>query len=118
MSAPISANDNELILAAALSTILGKDILPPSNISQQTQQHINKVSLFDQHITLFVHGKVGADDSTNNNSFITLHIKILATQTTFPYIIERDASVDRLKYIIDEKEGILINKQNLIYCGQ
>jgi hypothetical protein len=51
-------------------------------------------------------------------SLITLYITIFATQNTFPCIIERDASVDKLKQIIYEKEGIFCNKQNLIYCGQ
>ncbi len=76
------------------------------------------MSLFDQHLTSFVYGKVGIDDSTNNESLMTLHITVLATKITFPCIIERDASVDKLKQIIYEKEGILCNKQNLIYCGQ
>ena len=113
-----STNNNEQILAAALSTILGKEILPESSVPQQSQQHISKVSLFDQHLTSFVYGKVGKDNTTNNDSFITLHITILATQKIFPCLIERDASVDKLKQIVYHKEGIKCNKQNLIYCGQ
>jgi len=118
MFASSSINDNEKVLAAALSTILGKEILPASNAPQQSQRNISKVSLFDQHLTSFVYGKVGKDDTNNNESLITLHITILAKQTTFPCLIERDASVDKLKQIIYEKEGILCNKQNLIYRGQ
>jgi hypothetical protein len=118
MSAGTSTNDNELLLAAALSTILGKEILSESNVSQQSQQNISKVSLFDQHLTSFVYGKVGIDDSTSNESLMTLYLTILATKTTFPCVIERDASVDKLKQIIYDKEGILCHKQNLIYCGQ
>ena len=111
-------NDNETLLAAALSTILGKEILPESSVRQSPYQNISKVSLFDQHLTSFVYGKVGADHSTKNKSLITLHIRILATKTTFSCVIERDASVDTLKHIIYEKEGISHNKQNLVYCGQ
>jgi hypothetical protein len=118
MSAHTFTNDSELLLAAALSTILGKEILSESSVPQQSQQNISKVSLFDQHLTSFVYGKVGTDDSTNNESLMTLYITIFATKTTFPCVIERDASVDKLKRIIYEKEGILCNKQNLIYCGQ
>jgi hypothetical protein len=113
-----STNDNELLLAAALSTILGKEILPESSVPKQSQQYISKISLFDQHLTSFVYGKVGIDDSNSDESLMTLSITILATKTTFPCVIERDASVDKLKQIIYEKEGILCNKQNLIYCGQ
>jgi hypothetical protein len=76
------------------------------------------VSLFDQHLTSFVYGKVGIGTSNNNKSLMTLYITILATKTTFPCVIEREASVDKLKQIIYEKEGIFCNKQNLIYCGQ
>ncbi|CAF1474569.1 unnamed protein product [Didymodactylos carnosus] len=119
MSIDSSINDSEQVLAAALSAILGKEILPESNIPKQSQRHIKKVSLFDQHLTCFVYGKVGRDDRiTSNQSFMTLYITILATKTTFPCVIERDASVDKLKQIIYEKEGILRNKQNLIHCGQ
>jgi hypothetical protein len=119
MSARNSINDNELLLTAALSTILGKEIQPESSVSQQSHRNISKVSLFDQHLTSFVFGKVGIDTSTSNDkSLITLYITILATQTTFPCVIKRDASVDELKHIIYEKEGILCNKQNLIYCGE
>jgi hypothetical protein len=117
MATEFSTTDNEQILAAALSTILGKEILPESSVPQQSQQYISKVSLFDQHLTSFVYGKVGIDDTTSNKLFLTLNITILATQNTFPCIIERDATVDKLKQIIYEKEGILCNKQNLIYCG-
>ena len=115
MSTTSSANDNEQVLAAALSTILGKEILPESSAPQQ---NISKVSLFDQHLTSFVYGKVGIDDTANNATFMTIQITILATKTTFPCTIERDASVDKLKLIIYEKEDIMCNKQNLIYCGQ
>jgi hypothetical protein len=118
MLASTSTNDDELILAAALSTILGKEILSESSVPQQSQQSISKVSLFDQHLTSFVYGKVGIDDSTNNGSLITLNITVLRTKNSFPCVIERDASVDKLKKIIYDKEGILCNKQNLIYCGQ
>ncbi len=76
------------------------------------------MSLFDQHLTSFVYGKVGVDDSTSDESLMTLHINILATKATYSCIIERDANVDKLKQIIYEKEGVLRNKQNLIYCGQ
>ncbi|CAF4942759.1 unnamed protein product [Rotaria sp. Silwood1] len=113
-----STGDNEQILAAAFSAILGKEILPESNIPQQTQQHINKISIFDQHLTCFVYGKVGQQDTNKDESFMTIYITILATKTNFPVTIECDASVDKLKQIIYEKEGILRNKQNLIYCGQ
>ena len=71
MSASTITNDNELLLAAALSTILGKEILPESNVPKQSQQHINKVSLFDQYLTCFVYGKVAIDDSANNQSLMT-----------------------------------------------
>jgi hypothetical protein len=118
MSTLSSTDDNELVLAAALSTILGKEILPESNAPRQTHQGISKVSLFDQHLTSFVYGKVGADDKINNETFMTLHITILANKTTFPCVIERDASVDKLKHIIYEKGDVPCDKQNLIYCGQ
>ncbi|CAF4090916.1 unnamed protein product [Adineta steineri] len=108
-------NNNNQILAAALSTILGKEILPQSNVSQR---HISRVSLFDQHLTSFVYGKVGIDDNTNNSLFITLHITIVKNQKTFQCLIECNASVDKLKQIIYENEGILCNEQNLIYCGK
>ncbi|CAF0947254.1 unnamed protein product [Adineta steineri] len=114
----MSTNNNEQLLAAALSTILGKEILSESNVPQQSQQHINKVSLFDQHLTSLVYGKVGIDDSTNDNLFITLHITILSNQKTFQCQIERSASVTKLKQIVYENEGITCDKQNLIYCGQ
>jgi hypothetical protein len=119
MSARNSIDNNELLLAAALSTILGKEIQPESSVPQQSHRNISKVSLFDQHLTSFVFGKVGIDASTSNNkSLITLYITILATKTKFPCVIDRDASVDQLKHIIYEKEGILCDKQNLIYCGE
>ncbi|CAF0947328.1 unnamed protein product [Adineta steineri] len=114
----MSTNNNEQLLAAALSTILGKEILSESNVPQQSQQHINKVSLFDQHLTSFVYGKVGIDDSTNDNLFITLHITIVANQKTFQCQIERSASVTKLKQIVYENAGITCDKQNLIYCGK
>ena len=94
MSADSFTNGNEVLLAAALSAILGKEILTESTIPQQSQQSISKVSLFNQHLTSFVYGKVDTDDKTNNESFMTLHITILATQTTFLCPIERDASVN------------------------
>ncbi|CAF1046368.1 unnamed protein product [Rotaria sordida] len=118
MSLDSDTNDNETILAAAFSAILGKEILPESNVPQQTQQHINKISIFDQHLTCFIYGKVGKQDTNKDESFMTIYITILTTKTTFPCTIECDASVDKLKQIIYEKEGILRNKQNLIYCGQ
>ncbi len=49
---------------------------------------------------------------------MTLHITVLATETTFSCVIKRDASVDKLNQIIYEKEDILCNKKTLIYCGQ
>ncbi|CAF5049764.1 unnamed protein product, partial [Rotaria sp. Silwood1] len=118
MSRVSSTDDNEQILAAAFSAILGKEILPESNVPPQTQQHVNKISIFDQHLTCFVYGKVGQQDTNKDESFITIYITILATKTTFPVTIECDASVDKLKQIIYEKADILRNKQNLIYCGQ
>jgi hypothetical protein len=68
MSNHLTANVDEQILAAALSSILGKEILPESSVPQQSQQSIIKVSLFDQHLTSFVYGKVGVDDSTSSES--------------------------------------------------
>jgi len=58
------------------------------------------------------------DGSTNNESLMTLHITVLATKTTFSCVIKRDASVDKLNQIINEKEDILCNKKTLIYCSQ
>jgi hypothetical protein len=119
MSTSTSTNDNELLLAAALSAILSKEILSESSVPQQLQQGISKVSLFDQHLTSFFYGKTDINNSTSSNeSLITLQINILATKKTYPCVIERDASVDKLKQIIYEKEGILCNKQNLIHRGQ
>lgn len=111
-------NEDETLLAAALSTILGKEILSESNLSRSSKQNTIPVSLFDQHLTSFVYGKVGDDEATTNTSLMTLYIRVLATKGTFPCVIERDASVDKLKQIIYEREGILRHKQNLIYCGQ
>ena len=118
MTARLPTGDNELILAAALSAILGKEILSESSVPQHSQQRISKVSLFDQHLTSFVYGKVDTDDQSSNDSLMTLHITVLATKTTFTCLIERDASVDKLKQIVYEKEGILCSKQNLIYSGR
>ncbi|UJR20470.1 hypothetical protein I4U23_023599 [Adineta vaga] len=109
---------NEQLLAAALSSILGKEIIPESSVSQQTQQHIAKVSLFDQHLTSFVYGKVGKDNKNIDELFMTLCVTILATKETFPCLIERDASVDKLKQMIYDKSGIKCHKQNLIHCGE
>ncbi|CAF1446617.1 unnamed protein product [Rotaria magnacalcarata] len=118
MSIGSSTDDNEQVLAAALSAILGKSILPESSVSEQSQQHISKISIFDQHLACFIYGKVGQHDTNSDESFMTLYITILATKTTFPCVIECDATVDKLKQIIYEKEGLLRSKQNLIHCGQ
>ncbi|CAF5170351.1 unnamed protein product, partial [Rotaria sp. Silwood1] len=88
MSRVSSTDDNEQILAAAFSAILGKEILPESNVPPQTQQHVNKISIFDQHLTCFVYGKVGQQDTNKDESFITIYITILATKTTFPVTLE------------------------------
>ena len=113
-----STDQNEQILTAALSAILGKEILPESCVPAQSQKYISKVSIFNQHLASFIYGKVGSSNEKSNDLHITIHIKILANKTMFPCLIERDASVDKLKRIIYEREGILCNKQNLIYCGQ
>jgi hypothetical protein len=118
MSVLSSTKNDDEILAAALSAILGKEILTESNAKPQSQQHTSKISLFDQHLTSVVCGKVGADTGTNKGSFITLQITILSTAATFSYLIERDADVDKLKHMIYEREGIPCTKQNLIYCGR
>lgn len=118
MSVISCKNDNEQILAAALSAILGKEILSESNIPAQTQQYINKVSWFDHHLTCFIYGKIGESETKNDDSIMTLQIMVLSTKTTVPCVIECDASVDKLKKILYEKTGILCTKQNLIYCGQ
>ncbi|CAF2071290.1 unnamed protein product [Rotaria magnacalcarata] len=91
MSIGSSTDDNEQVLAAALSAILGKSILAESSVSEQSQQHISKISIFDQHLACFIYGKVGQHDTNSDESFMTLYITILATKTT---------------------------KQNLIHCGQ
>lgn len=112
------SNENEQVLAAALSAILGKDVLPEADVPQQTNRYVNKISLFDQHLTSFIYGKVGELDPNDGKSFLTLQIKILTTKTSFQCEIERDASVDKLKQIIYEHASIEPRKQNLIYCGQ
>jgi hypothetical protein len=71
MSAYTCTNENEPLLAVALSIILSK-VLSESNVSRQSQQSISKVSLFDQNLTSFVYKKVGIDASTNNKSLMTL----------------------------------------------
>ena len=113
-----SDGSNEQLLAAALSAILGKEILSESSVPKQSQQHISKVSLFDQHLTSFVYSNGDDHGSTKHNSLITLNVTILATKQTHAFVIEPDASVDKLKQMIYNKEGILCNKQNLIHCGQ
>lgn len=113
-----SSDNNGQLLAAALSAILGKEILSEWSVPKQSQRHISKVSLFDQHLTSFIYS-IGDDlESTEHNSLITINVTILATKTTHSFVIERDASVDELKQLIYNKEGILCNKQNLIHCGQ
>ena len=87
MSTSTSTNDNELLLAGALSAILGKEILPESSLPPQSQHGVSKVSLFDQHLTSFVYGEVDADSSTGDGSLITLQINILAAKNTFSCII-------------------------------
>jgi hypothetical protein len=82
MSTSTSTNDNELLLAAALSAILGKEILSESSVPQQSQQGISKVSLFDQHLTSFVYGKTDINNSTSNELLMTLQINILAKKKT------------------------------------
>ena len=81
-------------------------------------QNVDKVSLFDQHLTSFVYGKVGSNDDIVDESFITLNVTILSSKTTFSCSLERDASVDKLKQLVYAREGLLCNKQNLIYQGQ
>ena len=118
MSMYTSGDNNGQLLAAALSAILGKEILTESSVPTHSQQHRSKVSLFDQHLTSFVYTNVDDHGSSGNQSLITLNVTILATKTTHPFVIEREASVDQLKLMIYNKEGIPCNKQNLIYCGQ
>jgi len=114
-----STDEDNQILANALSAILGKEILADSSEQQtEIQQNVEKISLFDQHLTSFIYGKVGSDDKIIDESLITLNITILSSKTTFTCSVERDASVDKLKQIVYEREGLLCNKQNLIDCGQ
>jgi len=114
-----STDDDNQILAGALSAILGKEILPESRVEQSLNpQNVDKVSLFDQHLTSFIYGKVDSDDTVIDETFITLNVTILSSQTSFSCSLERDATVDKLKQIIYEREGLLCNKQNLIYCGR
>jgi hypothetical protein len=73
---------------------LNKEILFESSVPQQS---INKISLSNQHLTSFVDGKVGIDDSTRDESLMILHITIPTTKNTYSCVIEQDASVDKLK---------------------
>lgn len=104
MSAISPENENERILAAALSAILGKEILPEFNILAQTQQHVNKISWFDHHLTSFVYGKIGKSKENEDESLLPLHITVLATRTMFNCIIECDANVDKLKKLSLRKQ--------------
>ena len=118
MSAQSSTNDNEQILAAALSAILGKEILPESGVPQQNQQSVSKVSLFNQHLTSLAYGPVGISDPANSGTFLKLYITILATGTTISCEMERDALVDQLKQFVYAQADIPCNVQNLIHCGR
>jgi hypothetical protein len=114
-----SRDEDDQILAAALSAILGKEILPESSIDQSLNpQNVDKVSLFDQYLASFEYGKVGSDDEVIDETFINLNITILASETSFSCSLKRDATVDQLKQIIYERQGLLCNTQNLIYCGR
>ncbi|CAF1029194.1 unnamed protein product [Adineta ricciae] len=111
-------NDGDELLAAALSSILGKEIVPESSVLKQTQRHVSKISLLNQHVASLVYGKVGRDDSSTNKLLLTVYVTVLATKQKFSCVIERDASVDKLKQWIFQKTNITCDKQNLIHCGE
>ena len=114
-----STNDDEVILAAAVSAILGKTVVLKSNVSQlQLQQAIRLVCLFNQHVLSLAYAPVEMADKPYNEAFIKLNVKVFGTSTTFLCEIQPNATVDTLKQFIYERAGISCNEQNLTHRGQ
>ena len=114
-----SKNDDELILAAALSAILGKTIVLKSNVPQlQLQQAIRPVCLFNQHALSLAYAPVEIADTPDNEAFIKLNVKVRGTSTTFLCEIQTNATVDTLKPLIYKRAGIPCNEQILTHRGQ
>ncbi|CAF1247316.1 unnamed protein product [Didymodactylos carnosus] len=114
MTSSSSQNDRPL-LAAALSAILGKNVLPVSD-----NRNVSTLSLFDHHLTAFSSGKTSSDtDDSLSSSLMTLNIVLSSTSgETYQCEIEKNATGDRLKRLIYDRENILCANQNLIYCGE
>ena len=123
MASAISAENNENLLAAALSGMLGVEVAPATASSDSE----NKISLFDYHDKTYSYGQVGGTalvPTTTAKSYrkkaendIELYVKTLTGKIITCYI-DPNATIENLKAKISDAEGIPSDQQRLIFVGE
>jgi len=123
MASAISAENNENLLAAALSGMLGVEVAPATASSDSE----NKISLFDYHDKTYSYGQVGGTalvPTTTAKSYrkkaendIELYVKTL-TGKVITCNIDPNATIEDLKVVIQDAEGIPPDQQRLIFSGK
>ena len=123
MASAIPTENNENLLAAALSEMLGVMVEPAAAFPESE----NKISLFDYHDKTYSYGQVGGTalvpTTTVNTSRkktendIELYVKTL-TGNVVTYNIDPNATIENLKSVIQDAEGIPPDQQRLIFSGK
>lgn len=127
MASAIHNQSDQELLTAAMSAVMGIDLKPLTSGLESER----KISLFSHHDKTYSYGQVGGTSlvtvppiaSTTNSiktatgNEIEIYVKTL-TGKTITCNIDANATIDELKNVIQEKEGIPPDQQRLIFTGK
>jgi ubiquitin len=126
MASAIQTQNNQDLLTAAMSAIIGIDLNTPADCSESPQ----KVSLFNYHDKTYSYGGVGdtpldpiaqitlrTKNTKKRTGDIEVYVKTLTGKTITCYI-DPNAAIDDLKNVIQDKEGIPPDQQRMIFAGR
>lgn len=128
MASAIHTENNEALLAAALSKMLGVIVEPAAAFPESE----NKISLFDYHDKTYSYGQVGGTASPPTTTTTTttvknyrkkaendieIYVQTLTGKIVTCYI-DPNATIENLKEKISDAEGIPSDQQRLIFVGE
>jgi hypothetical protein len=142
----IDSQNNERLLAAAMSAIIGITVLP----STLNPNSSNKISLFDYHHKTYLSGQVGDTSSVAEDTIIQMtddmkkvsltsvakglpghtknaqqmpdksfqiYVKTLTGKTVTLAVVPSD-TIEEIKDLVQDAEGIPFDEQHIIYAGK
>jgi ubiquitin len=127
MASAIHTQKDQDLLTAAMSAVIGMHLQSSTEFSES----VNKISLFDYHNKTYSYGQAGdapsvpiaPPTSTTKNiknktgNEIQLFVKALIGKV-ITCEIDLNATIDDLKNVIQDKEGISPYQQLIIFAGK